>query len=1547
MDAQTEDFVQDLSDEAVFDSQGEFQVDLARAREKLEQHLGLWPEDYLAFLIQGAYALGASNLRLSTSWHSLLWEFDGPVLTRPQLEAILSEDRGLALSQPLQRLQMAFFLLSRSRYKKYTFASSLSGNGYQIEWTRGKTLLSKARRAQPWANALEIILPLRHISVHWLLSRRSALSTLPEYAAVRPRYKDGPLRLQVPWTPLPDFRPPAPLAIAIQGKQRMASQAPVPFQRVLHLTSETEHSLWFAVQEQGQLRCLVYSLGYTGPDWQYGGVWLYYDGLRTDLGQRQLVHGPALQKLMHSVEEQIGRALLQAFADPEVRQECAAWIWQSLSRWQAQGGGPLGEALAELALIPMAFHPDHSLKQLDQLYAASQPLYFCESVPQRQPPGAPPVVVMRPEFAKILRSRFQELRPCQDLFEQLEVREDNRLQWVGRTPESLELANALHSFALVEQGWKGNIGLLGADVAAKLDVFLDRKWVASLPLGQKFPKGLVGKVEHPGLQMNSTWTEPQKNHPIWEDFLASLWSRLPGWFAELLRDGGPEWLLDRAYDLLLAPGVDPGPLQKTALIPIGSERASLEECLGILEDGRWQSWILRGWIPRDRGWRLLDRLVEGEEQRRAWKTRLELYQKGHDLWKDTPPRLVTLTQRDELVASVVLPEGRGEIGLRSLKYNTVQVTGYRDSRRLGTVTFPGSPMAFGGLPEGLVAAVDHPDLWPNGDWTEVTPSGPGWEQALSWIWEAVPGLVGPAMQAGEGLLAVRLLAWLPRESWPVLEGGGDFVVRLDESVVTLAQAVAALEEGPPVRVLEDAGAVQMLEGFGDVWLIAKELAAELRSIWGPSRLVDAQSDYLSSWMAVEHGLSREEQAVLPAGNWLLREAFEGGEAGLRLQPGAANRCYLRLLRKGHLLMEYAWPLVNGPEFTSSFRLEVVVDWPEAPVLTTFAQLWEDPAGRHWLEDLRERMRLFGFETGAPREFLWERLAFEQDFLLDLDRVRLRLLKLPLFDIDGERWSLERVLAYVRQEGRLGYVLGDPIDSGAGPILFLTNRELHWLKQLLGQSHLANLSHIRKALRQRQETTDTPALQDLPLPTLDYLVEEREPNRYWGLQRELNGPSRVRLHREMRPLEALSYDWRYQVQASLNLDELQLNQDGRVRRDGVFQQAIEDLRAAVQEAIVTRTPARYRLEMALWSWGLQEPWAERLQAQPLLKDPRGQSLSVADWVNAWGEDEGKLPYLLEEEDWSQQLEILPSRLIPLLPSTLVATASRMMRGLLDYREGLRQAWQYVHQAPTRQALKASPPETAGPPLGWGANCPANSKREWSQFAGDRPQDGGQFAASYQSETRDLKIYAEFDWVEQHLVILWRGREVHRRSRQQWPGYVLEVDWSERLLGQAWPDWAEVTPALAAYWRFLHRFLQQPDLLEERLDEWEALPVDAQSGPIPVYFEPTEADLRLLLARRKAEWLGRARGVYAPVQRICEHWWGCPVEVETESGEWPLRVAESDGSRRLYLNPGHRWFQGRSAELMAVRVLYWLAGRQPGRDSLRKRNEILGQLGYLSD
>ena len=252
---------------------------------------------------------------------------------------------------------------------------------------------------------------------------------------------------------------------------------------------------------------------------------------------------------------------------------------------------------------------------------------------------------------------------------------------------------------------------------------------------------------------------------------------------------------------------------------------------------------------------------------------------------------------------------------------------------------------------------------------------------------------------------------------------------------------------------------------------------------------------------------------------------------------------------------------------------------------------------------------------------------------------------------------------------------------------------------------------------------------------------------------------------------------------------------------------------------------------------------------------------------------------------------------------------MMRGLINYGEGLRLAWQWIHQ-----------PLTEPNP-----------------------------AATYQWERDNVRVSAEFDWVEQQLLIHWRGRLVHQQSRQQWPGFVLEIDWSERLLAQPWPSWDEVLPALGSYWRYLNNLLQQPDLLEQNLERWEALPVNPVDGPITPYFEPTEEDVRLLLARRKAEWRRRARGHYAPIQLACEHWWGCPVEVEVESSEWPLRTVEKDGCRRVYINPQHRWFRDQPVEIMAMRACGWLQAHdpRPWREAMERRVEIMHTLGLLEN
>jgi hypothetical protein len=1517
VDGKTEDLLQDLSGEAVFDSQGEFQVDLARAREKLEQHLGLWPEDYLAFLIQAAFALGATQLRLSTRWRQVIWQFDGPTLTRPQLETLLAEDRSQGVTPPLQRLQMAFFLLSKSRYREFTFSSGLAGTGFRIHSKAGKTHLKECACRDSWANTLELAIPLKHISIHWLVSRTTALSTLPEYASVRPRFKDGPLRLLLPWEQTrAQLEDSVPLVISIQGRQRMALESPLPAVHEFRVESDIDYSLWFATRSPSSLRCLVYSLGYTGPDWDYGAVWLYCDGLHTDLSQRQLVVGPRLQSLLADAERRLGEALGQALALPQVRRDCMPWILNSLTHWVGSGG-VIGTALAKIPLFSMAFHPDHSLAELDALYQQRQVLYFCTEVPQIHPEEAPPVVQLRPEIATILRTRFSELKPYHEYFALLQLRQTHRQQWSMRKPESLDLNGVVHLLPL-PNSWQGQMGLLSSDVPPRLDVFKEGKWLASVSLWQRFPKGLVGRVQHPDLEVNFNWSEP--TGPLWTSFLNELWSRMPNWLAHLVSHHDEPWLRDRAYDLMLA-HPDSTPLEDLELVPVGQCRFSLQEFRQALADQSLPHWILAGWAPRDRGWRLLSKLIVQDDELRHWKTRLEIYQRGYERWKVSFPHTVSLPKFPVLVCTAILPGQRGEIGLRDLQTQTVQVIGYREGRRLGSTTVSAAPLALGGLPEGLVVAIDHPGLLPNGDWTEVVLDGAAWKEALSDIGKRVGDLLQALMDSDHPdkiMLALRLLSWIPSHLWPGLSLQGQFCQTLEGDSISLAGAMAALNSGPPVRVLIEAGPVHCFPGFESVWLLSHELNCQVSSLWGPSRLHDVQSDYLAAWMTAEHGQRQVEVAELRPGNWLRTETWEHGQVGLCLQAGPANRCHLRLLRQGHLLMEHAWPLCAGPEHNSTYRMEAVIDWPEAPVVTEFQGLWENPDSRAWLQHLHDQLRQFGFSPPpAEREFLWERLAYEAGaresgnvgFTLELDRVKLGLLKTPLFPIEGKSWSLEEVYQHVRAEGRLGYVLGEPLSVGAGPILYVNSRELHWLKLMLGHSQLANLSHLRSALKARQQVLQSPRLNELPLPELDYLVVHHQPERRWGLLRDLNAPSRVRVLRHMRVVETLSFDWRYQVQASLNLDSLQLNQDGSIRRDQLFQKAIDDLKSEIQQAILEETTPGYRLELALWSWGVQEEWAERLQTQPLLRDPRGYDVSLLQWIEAWQLDEMKLPYLLDDNGWVEQLDLLPSRPIPLLSSVLVPAAARMLRGLVNYNEGLKLAWQFSHQSPAQP-----------PPL-----------------------------ASYQWENGPLRVTAGHYWVEQQLLVRWRGRVVSRETRQQWPGYLLEVDWSERLLGGAWPDWDDFPSALNPYWRYLNRLLQQPDLLDQDLESWEALPVEAVAGPVPLFLDPGENDLRLILSRRKAEWRQRARGHLAPIQVVCEHWWGCPVEVEMEDGPcpWSLRVVEGSQARRLYINPQNRWFQGQSPEVMAVRICYWLQSKSPGRESLERRNRILQSLGFLEN
>lgn len=1537
MDGKGDSVLVELPGQADFDSHGEFQVDWLRAREKLEVHLGLWPEDYLCFLAQAAYALGARKLRLSASWNSLYWEFDGQAVSPEQLATLFPLDRSAAGSEPLARLQMAFFLLTRSRYARWTFRCGLGEQAASVSWSSRGHRFRQERRSSGWAHRLEVHLTASQINLRWLLTRRSALWTLPEYAALKQRLVGSPLQVEVPWKTEYWNGEEELFAVRLVGACPSPEQPPVPAATIFEVPSRGEFSGWFVSGAQNGTICVLYGLGYEGPQQFRGGrLWLYQNHLRTDLAHKQLVHGPGLEKLLQAADEQLGQALIQDVF-PRLGEEARTWFLAGLTELVENGRGFGG--LYELPLFRTVAHGKMSLLALDDLTRddPAGALYITAHPEVLElPPGAPPIVVLEPEVASLLRKRYPGLADCAALLAALQQREEQKRLWSARAEEPLTVREASFRAPVPCAGWEGEVALCSAAAPARLHVFLQGRWLASVPLPARFPLGYVGRVQHPELRVNAAWTEPDTKSSQWGELIASLWAHLPLWLAELLATpDSPAWLRSRAGELLLQHEAG-SPLEKASLFEIGDEWLSLVDLRLALQEGRLHRWVWRGWNPSALSWRLLSRLAGDGDVYRWWRTRLEQYYQEYRRWCGAAPGEVKLPRLSDAIGTLPLAEGRGQLAMLPLPAAGVQLFAYRGRRLLTQQNLAGLPYTLNGLPDGLQVAVNHDEFVPDLESGQIPTLGEVWTEVQGWIRERLPDLVEAVLLSRyqrRDLLALRLLAWLPRDRWPSWDPGPDLVRRLDGEPVRLAVAISALDQGPPVRVLVEPGEQCCpLPDFMDVWLVSRELRAELAAVWGPSRIEDCQEAYLTAWMVHEQGQSTPLEPVLPEAEWLARGPIDlgdgvVGEVGVRSAIGRPNGCKLQVLRRGFSLCEGWVALGEEPALASDFALEAVLEVGQSELLPSF-QAWKESAtGRQVLTRWVERMRMVAFESPwleleCLNGYRWERLACEagaretlnSGFTVQLDDVRRRLIEVPLFRLESRLWTLAEVLSYLLEKGRLGYVLGDPIQVAAGPILYVNARELNWIKLLFGNTRLANLSHLRGALQEQKKRSGAPPVARLEIPELDYVLTGEGPRWRWGLQREFNGASTVQVLHHMRPVESLRFNWVYQLLVCLNVDELERNQDGTLRRDQGLQRQLDELRAEVQQAIVQRAPARYRLELSLWFWGSQQEWARVLQEQPLLRDPRGQDVSVRGWVSAW-EDDSPLPYLREGDhpDEPSLWELLPDRPVPLLAPELLPAAGAWLAGLHPYQDGLRVAWRLWHE-----------------------------QSPWIPPAG----------ATYQWAEGSTRLWADLVWTNQKVCFTWRGRLLHSLSRPGWPGYEMELDCSGKLLGVPLPGWPDVEGYAAPYRRYLHNLLKNPDLLDETRELWQNLPVPPTLELVLVTSELTDADLRMELGRLKAQWQIQQRDRFAPLQRACALWCGEPVEIRVDP-DMPAPAREErapDGQcRLLWFNPEHRWFRGQSLEVVALRLTAWLQ-RSTACDwpqSAALRVQLLQQLGLLQD
>lgn len=1479
MSAESEGLLADLRLEGAFDSQGEFQVDLTRAREKLEQHLGLWPEDYLAFLIQAACGLKATRMRLRAGWRRVIWEFDGQALSKVQLQSLIDNN---PTDVPLQRLQFALFLLSRSRYSSVRLESGLTAPGHRMLSQGGRSRLLEIAPLEGCSTRLELELPMRELSIHWLVTRPSVLRRLPEVASLGKRMVASPLRLEGPWSRLqrPATGKAVGWALRLVGRTALPEVSPLPTCEVVERHLDCDFSLWFFPDQRShEIQCFLWGLGYSGPAWAAGCLWIYDNRFKTDLTQRQIVAGPQFEQLLDQVRAQLDPVLGELLADPGRLD--VAWI-QRLLRRPEHGL----KFMEQLPLFPTWNGGLLSLQDLRRLHRGMGRLFYSDLSLGAIPEEAPPI--LRPEGLQSLLPRDLILAPAAPMVEVLRKRQIRRQEWQGRAQESLELENASYKKDLAEafpdSGWKGQVGMLGVESPPRIDVFMDSRWIASVPMSSAFPLGFIGRVEHADLELDEAWSKLVG--PLWHGLIDELQKLMPTWMAQWCGQARhPEdrhWLDYRAYRMLMS-HEQPGPLEECPLVPFGSQRRSLQDLRREFRAEQWNRWPFEGFSLSEASFKLVVRLAEDTEAARQGRLQLQGFGAGFNRWKassDQGPALPTTLDYLCRVAISGPGELRGEVAFTVDKVSGITVVGFREGKKLAN-----SQISLPGFPEGLVAAVDHPELLPNLDWSGLDMRCPAWIELMEALQHCLPRLLRALFEGTHpwrSLGLLRLLRWcpelLPKKRRQVPSGGAPFCWRLDGSAVGSVEVWEMLQGQRVPRYLALELAPVLLEGFADCWLLDQDLAAEIRML-GPSRLNDCGLEY----QAARQGRARMEAVLV--GHWIHKESLKRdayhGEVGLREAAGTTcNRVGVKLVSAGYLMLERELELGPSGRWTSPYRLEAVIDLGSLKPVAELVEL-EPSVIQGW----KECFRRFGLSHAAiPRDYQWERLYWERD---GLDTVSEEWRALPLFSMNGSLLSWAELRQHVEKTVALDYsISATPLDE----VLNLEVRELPWLKRLFPDG-LRDCTHLLKSV--------SPAAPgaELPLADLDYLATGQSPGLRWGLCRQLHEASEIRVWKRGQLSRVLSFDWRYQVRASLEPTALHSEEV-----------LLERLRAEVERAILEQTEESYRLKVALATWGLVDDWALQLQAQPLLEDPREQRYSVKQWCSHWSELEA-LPYLKQRPtspEGEAFLALLPGGPVPVLSQSTAQVAARVLP-LHEYSEGLRQAW------------------------------------NWSRHPVELPTG----ARSFSERSGMVLVSADPLQTSRTLRVLWRGRVIHLEHREGWPGYCLEVDWSQLPLDRPWPRWSDLDSCLSGYRRFLHELLHRDEHLQPYREAWEALPVAASPGPLEHYYDPTEEDLRTLLSRRKAGWVSVDQHRFRPVVALWEGVFGARVTIDFETGSAPLRQVQEGDGIRLFLNPEHRWLRGASPERIALRLSLYAQVLFDGerRQAVASVLQVLEEIGLI--
>ena len=1124
-----------------FDSEGEFTLDPAKAREKLKKFQFPEPDSFAVHLVAAAIAGGARKVTVDSSAGKCVIQFDGFPLTREDLENLTTSlFVGSHLPQWTRLRELAIGV--NAALGTHPTVEVETNTGWRCRFKPNAN--ENIEATMPIANGIRILAREAPVKA---VSRFFSRSHKPECKLVEAHCSLSGVPILVNGKPINESvkLSDAVAVLRLRGEPALPNiQGAEPIWT--HERPVVGFSAWLLLHanEAHTLHAIVNGVTYrtTWPEPLAAVVAVTH--LPRDLSYRNIVRESkefeALVEQLKECRAYLQREICRAWASCELsveqRRFFAVWIERWLRASKKDRSDPGLTAVTELPYFVRA--GSNELVSLATLQSSmerdrNQRVLITERNWDVPPIGPEIVVLVQGAVKSTLTGLFGSLRSGDDIMEAAVAAHQNRQYFEAQPQQHPVLpAASLGIQAVKLPGWTGELGWVPKADEERVPPATLRLLKTGRPLGSRsytwqegLPAGLIGVLEHPDLLPNREWNDVLLRQSALLELPQALVPALIKLSAALSPD--QPWKRQALIQTLaVLKEQAPRDLRETPLFtvhlpdaPLATFQQLREQCqrLGHLPttDRNWSLpplnralvVLMRPWLRpllselfgsyQDYEPELRDAARSASEQRR---------------WLQTSPQKAQLQPTVAYWARATLDGGEIGIPVGPLAART-RVDFYRQGRPLGHRVVDHRI----GLPPGLQVAIVDEESPVDLDWTRILegPHDQGWVQRVK---DGFPSLLEamavsfppqPPQREHAQQILFRILALTPPDRIPesilaahCLNGRDGRTASLD-TIIEQDGAVDVLVQSEPPRDWPDHEYT--------LWL-SPSAYNELTNWMGPTPFCLRNADY-QAWVQHQALLTREPQPAELDGKlfwraWINEPTYRGeiglGESLLFKAAGSGSQVRCPPL---HIDFEILYherpvarmslplgPLGQTPMTTyGTWRCRAIVDCSELSFDGSAVR--RDAAWDSLTDSLRERARLVGFTEAyrlselpsQDREqllaYLWRQLAWEAT-----RGITPLQLQAPVFPLGDGSWaSLEEL----RRLPRVCYVLGEKNATVTSAVL--VRREL------------LSLFRVIFGLAQIVEEGSVPSLEaHRPLEIrLERSAEARyQPGQDFYLQREL-------------------------------------------------------------------------------------------------------------------------------------------------------------------------------------------------------------------------------------------------------------------------------------------------------------------------------------------------------------------------------------------------------------------------------------------------------------